>query len=114
MKSTFITVAGGLVLASALAAPALAERGKPSYYEPPTFSDLDQNRSGKLDLGEIQGRTPLAGEFRSYDKNDDGRIDRSEFAAFEADETLSGQMPQVTPAEPATPGTDRAKGGTMK
>lgn len=83
MKTSYVAIASGLVLASLMAGPAFAERGEKSYYSPPTFSDLDINRDGVLDRGEVQGRTPIYGEWGQYDYNKDNVLERSEFSAFE-------------------------------
>ncbi len=86
MKSTYRKVAAGLVLALILTQPAVAERGQSSYYAPPSFSDLDAARDGTLDKGEVQGRSPLYGQWDRFDTNRDGLIEPAEFAAFEVQE----------------------------
>ncbi len=83
MKSRLATAAGGVALVLVLPNAALAERGEPSYYAPPTFSDLDIDRNGVLDRAEVQARTPLYGQWGRFDTNSDDMIERSEFAAFE-------------------------------
>lgn len=93
MKSTCTNVAGGLVLALVLSQPALAARGQDSYYVPPSFSDLDVADIGVLDRGEVQGRSPLYGQWDRFDANRDGLIEPSEFAAFEAQEESINQAP---------------------
>lgn len=82
----------------ALTAPVSAERGQASWYVPPSFDDLDYDRSGVLEPGEVQGRTPLYGVWERYDSNADGRIDASEFSAFEAVQEPSGGVPRSGPA----------------
>ena len=100
MKSIYASVAGSLVLAVAMSHPAFAARGQPSYYVPPTFGDLDLDRNGSLDRGEVQGRSPLYGQWTSYDANRDGLIESSEFAAFEVQETPIGQTSENAPIRP--------------
>jgi hypothetical protein len=91
-------LASGLMLALCLPNLATAQRGDPSYFEPPSFADLDLNDNGVLDLGEAEGHTPLAGQWGRFDRNGDDVIDRSEFAAFEA---YAGPTPEVVPPAPA-------------
>lgn len=67
---------------------AFAERGEKSYYSPPSFSDLDVNRDGVLDRGEVQGRTPVYGVWNKLDVNNDNVLERSEFSPFEPDPAL--------------------------
>lgn len=93
MKTIYTNVAGGLVLALVLSDPAFAARGEPSYYAPPGFGDLDIDRNGSLDRGEVQGRSPLYGEWESYDTNRDGLIESSEFAVFDVQEEPVDQAP---------------------
>jgi hypothetical protein len=96
MKPNYTTLAGGLTLALTLAHPALAARGQPSYYVPPSFGDLDEDRNGSLDQGEVQGRSPLYGLWERFDANRDGLIEPSEFAAFESYQASLGQtQPQA-------------------
>ena len=106
MKSIYMHAAGGLVLALVLTQPVLAERGQDSYYAPPSFSDLDVTRDAALDKGEVQGRSPLYGQWNRYDTDRDGLIEPAEFAAFEAmDQSLKPWMPKAplvtTPSAPA-------------
>jgi hypothetical protein len=109
MKSICTNVAGGLVLALAMASPALAERGEASYYAPPSFGDLDQDRNGFLDAGEVGGRTPLYGQWERFDTDRDGLIERSEFAAFEVDEAAMPKAPLDS-----GPGAPMAKPGATQ
>jgi len=106
MQTKLAYVVGGAVLALAAAHPALAARGEPSYYAPPTFGALDQNRDGLLDRGEVQGRTPLYGQFERFDANRDNRIEPIEFAAYRAQEpSLAADVARSpAPANSATTG----------
>lgn len=45
----------------------------------PGFDELDRDRSGTLESGEVREGTAAA--FRAYDRNGDGALDRAEFAA---------------------------------
>ncbi len=106
MKSTYTKVAGGLVLALILTQPAIAERGESSYYAPPSFNDLDVSRNGTLDKGEVQGRSPLYGQWDRFDMNLNGLIEPAEFAAFEVMDPLPSAvkpptLPVPTPEVPA-------------
>lgn len=97
MRSIYTKVASGLVIALAMSGPALAARGQPSYYVQPSFGDLDVDRNGSLDRGEVQGRTPLYGQWESYDANRNGLIESSEYAVFEVQETSLDQTPAKAP-----------------
>jgi hypothetical protein len=73
-------------VAAALAFPiaANAERGEAVYYEPPEFTEMDIDDSGKLEPAEVQGRSPLAGQWDRFDTDGDGLIDPAEFKDFQA------------------------------
>jgi hypothetical protein len=92
-------------VAAALAFPiaANAERGEAVYYEPPEFTEMDIDDSGKLEPAEVQGRSPLAGQWDRFDTDGDGLIDPAEFKDFQAYE---GPTPEVVPPIPpeAEPG----------
>lgn len=105
MKQLSMKVAGGLVLALVLTQPAMAERGQSSYYAPPSFGDLDADRNGALDPGEVAGRTPLSGQWDRFDADRNGVIEPSEFAAFEVRQDTIEQMPHNVPldSEPGSP-----------
>jgi hypothetical protein len=86
-----------LVLALAATDSALAERGEDSFYRPPTFGQLDFNADAVLDRGEVQGRSPLAGQWERFDTDRDGKISEAEFAAFES---FAGPTPTEVPTGP--------------
>jgi hypothetical protein len=95
-------LAGAVATALAMPLAANAERGDAVYYEPADFPDMDIDNSGTLTPGEVQGRSPLAGQWDRFDMNGDGRIDREEFDEFQVYE---GATPEVLPAMPqAEPG----------
>mgnify|MGYP005757660939 CR=1 FL=1 len=54
------------------------------------FGTLDVNRDGYLSKEEADKSARISGSWDSADSNNDGRVDRAEFSAFEADE-MSGK-----------------------
>lgn len=48
------------------------------------FSKLDSNRDGYLTRSEIERNSKLAEDWSTADKNQDDKISRAEFSAFEA------------------------------
>ena len=96
-------VAAGLALALVLPVTAVAQRGDPVYYEPESFAELDTNHDGKLEPAEVEGRSPLSGQWARFDTNGDGLIERNEFADFE---TYAGPTPEVVPPLPPAAATD--------
>lgn len=64
-------------------AAGLPERG-PRYASAPGagFQRLDSDGNGFVSREEAEGHGPLLGRWESLDTNDDGRLDRAEFAAF--------------------------------
>ena len=48
-----------------------------------SFQQLDADGDGYISAQEASGNQTLAGQWRSADRNDDGRLDQSEFSAFE-------------------------------
>jgi hypothetical protein len=108
-KKALTILSSRTALVTALAATAAfaiavnAERGDPVYYEPADFAQLDTDRNGTLEPGEVQGVSPLAGQWDRFDTDGDGVIDTDEFAAFQAYE---GPTPKVIPPIPpsAEPG----------
>lgn len=96
-KQAYAALAGATVLAMFLSGVAYAERGEDSFYRPPTFADLDVDRNNILDRGEVQGRSPLSGQWARFDSNGDGMIDGAEFAVFEQYE---GPTPTGVPTGP--------------
>lgn len=66
------------------------------------FGTMDVNRDGYLSKDEASVSSRLTQRWESADTNSDGRIDRSEFSAFEPyeDSMNRGQMRQDTPSQP--------------
>ena len=48
-----------------------------------TYHQLDNNKDGLISNEEAQEMPELAGQWLAVDSNEDGKIDRSEFALFE-------------------------------
>ena len=48
------------------------------------FKDLDKDRSGTISQKEASKQKQLSKNWASYDTNQDGQLDESEFSAFEA------------------------------
>ncbi len=103
--TTWTALASAIAVMLALSSVVNAQRGEPVYYEPPTFDELDIDNSGTLEPAEVQGRSPLAGQWERFDTNGDGAIDREEFTAFQAYE---GPTPEEIP--PMPPAADRGPG----
>jgi hypothetical protein len=99
-RQAYAALAGATVLAMFLSDVAHAQRGEDSFYRPPTFADLDVDRNNILDRGEVQGRSPLSGQWARFDSNSDGKIDQMEFAVFERYE---GPTPTGIPTGPLDP-----------
>lgn len=77
-----------------------AELGDPVYYEPADFAQLDIDKNGTLEPGEVQGVSPLARQRDRFDTGGDGVINTEEFSAFHAYE---GPTPEVIPPIPPSP-----------
>jgi hypothetical protein len=78
-----ILLAASVTAALLLPLGAQAQRGEGVYYAPPSFEDMDLDTNQMLDPSEVQGRSPLSGQWARFDVNRDGLIDREEFAAFQ-------------------------------
>ena len=52
----------------------------------PSFNELDGDRSGDLNKDEARGREGLAENWDDWDKNEDGMLNRAEFAKFEEED----------------------------
>lgn len=50
---------------------------------PLTFEDLDSNTDGYISQKEAKARKDLSDNWKSADKNADGKLDSAEFIAFE-------------------------------
>ncbi len=49
----------------------------------PEFSQLDADGNGALTATEAQQSPELSSNWKEYDKNEDGQLNRAEFSAFE-------------------------------
>lgn len=87
-----ILIAAGMTAALLLPLGAQAQRGEDVFYAPPSFEDLDDNNDRILDPGEVQGRSPLSGQWTRFDADNDGLINREEFAAFQAYDPPPGAL----------------------
>jgi len=72
-RKQFRLIVTSIAAAIALALPlsAVAERGDAVYYEPPDFEDMDINDNDLLAPAEVQGRSPLAGQWLRFDTDGD-------------------------------------------
>ena len=72
-RKQFRLIVTSIAAAIALALPlsAVAERGDAVYYEPPDFADMDINDNDLLAPAEVQGRSPLAGQWLRFDTDGD-------------------------------------------
>ncbi len=77
----------------------------------PSFGDIDADSDGVISRDEWQGSTDVDADFSAVDQNQDGNIDRSEFAAFEV-ESVEEVTPPVDSMERGVPG-DMGQGGGM-
>lgn len=48
-----------------------------------SFKQLDVNRDGYISTYEAKGETELLSDWKNVDQNSDGRLEMSEFSAFE-------------------------------
>lgn len=69
MRQSGILACGALMLQAAAVA-----------YEPDTFSDIDADRSGTIELHEADVNRALAASFEQADRDDDGKLSLREFA----------------------------------
>ncbi|QBQ55713.1 PRC-barrel domain-containing protein [Nitrosococcus wardiae] len=56
-----------------------------------TFAKLDQDQSGDISKDEAEQARELSANFDEVDQNEDGKIDRSEFSAFEVTRQYHGE-----------------------
>ena len=105
-KVRVLTVALGMVLCSAVLAqqtPSSPSMGTDPSATPPRtgaptpargtmdFGAIDADRDGFISRAEATG-VGLGGQFTTLDKNNDGRLDRSEFAAYRGDDSPAPGM----------------------
>lgn len=83
-----------VIVIVAAAALSLAYAGSLAAHDPDAKDDkaaaapvdyADQNRDGKVTKKEAKADAALTRIFKRYDDNDDGELDRAEFARLEAD-----------------------------
>jgi|SaaInl59LU_5_DNA_1037362.scaffolds.fasta_scaffold30615_2 Ca2+-binding EF-hand superfamily protein len=74
-----LTLAGGLMLASALTTDAQARGGHGGMMERPSFEELDADGSGEITEAEMKARG--AARFASMDANGDGKLTVEEIVA---------------------------------
>lgn len=73
-----------------------------------SFNELDSDRSGYLNKDEARGREGLAEHWGTWDKNDDGQLNRAEFARFEEEDLESRAEAVEEAADRAEDRIDRA------
>lgn len=61
---------------------------------PATFSELDQNQDGYVSKKEAENWEKLSSKFKQIDENNDQKLDRSEFSAFETKEIEKSMNPE--------------------
>ena len=74
----------------------------PSSADIPGFGTLDVNRDGYLSKDEADRNDRISENWQQVDANEDGRIDRSEFAAFEVQESPASTPPDTGMSRPGT------------
>lgn len=80
MRYRFVSLPFALLGATALA----------QQTTPPSFASLDLDNDGYIGKEEAQAMPALAARFSYVDDNDDLRLDKTEFAAFEVEYTAGG------------------------
>jgi hypothetical protein len=101
MKTIYSAGSGALMLALVLSGPVLAYHTPPD--EHPNFAQLDVDGNGVLSMGEAQGIKDLPDHWKKVDRNADGVIERSEFAAFESERTMLTAPPMGAQPEQPIP-----------
>ena len=74
------------------------------------FGTLDVNRDGYLSKDEAAGAPRLVDNWQSADTNNDGRLDRAEFSAFEPMADQPGRMPGDAGQQERMPGETGGRG----
>lgn len=72
------------------------------------FNELDQDRSGYLNKDEARGRAGLAEHWDTWDNNEDGQLNRAEFAKFEEEDLEARAEAVEEAADRAEDRIDRA------
>lgn len=90
MKRPFVIACTALVLASGAA---LAGAAESETEEHPSMSQLDKNLDGRISEEEARANPVIDENFKQADKNEDGQLDRMEFAvaAGQAEESEAAE-----------------------
>lgn len=78
----------------ALAGTAGAENAKPAGK--PTFRSLDANKDGFISPAEAAASPPLARDFKHFDRNHDGKLNRAEYVGSVIRSDTTGIKKKVT------------------
>jgi Ca2+-binding EF-hand superfamily protein len=90
-----------ILLALFLAGVALAaEQEEEQPASTLTFDELDTNHDGYISKTEASVRKDLTKGWKTADKDKDGKLDVSEFSAFEAKERYTIEGPEISEPEP--------------
>ena len=96
-----MTLSMPMIASAASHAPNAASGGVSSQL---SFQDLDKNNDGKISKSEAKGDSALHKVWKSVDSNKDGSIDQSEFSAFEQGHAPSDMAPGSAGASGGTSG----------
>ena len=69
------------------------------------FTTLDRNGDGFISQDELSGNAAFAKAFDAADKNHDGKLDRAEFQALQAEGSPDRSLGAVSPQEAGTGNT---------
>lgn len=105
-----------IAAAASLALLAACERPATVETEAASFSQLDTDGNGSISQSEAQAMPQLEQNFQQTDRNQDGSVDQSEFAQFEAGGAPAEQPPSgqsSSGAESTQPSGDQPGPGTQ-
>lgn len=110
MKKTKLFTALGLSGTLFIAGAALATGQEHSM----NFDALDENQDGTLTYSEAQESEVIQDNWDAVDSDQDGTVDRIEFSAFEAEQSMemrdeSQELPDESPEKGDDPGYDGAR-----